>query len=269
MCQLLNVTRSSYYAWLQRPVSDQKKSDQGLVKRIQELHRKFPSYGSPRMTRELHAEGINCGHNRVARLMRENGIRAVIPRRFKVTTNSKHHHPIAENILNQCFEATHPNQVWVADITYIWTMQGWLYLAAVMDLYSRQIVGWAMDKTMTQDLVIRALKQAIGRRRPPRGLIHHSDRGCQYASKEYRKLLKKHGFVCSMSRKGNCYDNACMESFFHSLKTECVYLTNYHTRSEAKQSIFNYIEVFYNRVRLHSALNYMSPYSFEKRSLVA
>jgi putative transposase len=269
MCQLLGVKRSGYYAWCQRPASSRVKANQQLIKQIRQFHRQYQSYGSPRITNELHKAGIRCGHNRVARLMRENGIKAVIPRRFKTTTNSKHHYPVAENLLNQCFETERPNQVWVADITYIWTLQGWLYLAAVMDLYSRQIVGWAMDKTMTQDLVIQALNQAIGRRRPPRGLIHHSDRGCQYASTKYQKLLKKNGMRASMSRKGNCYDNACMESFFHSLKTECVYLRSYRTRQEAKQSIFQYIEVFYNRIRSHSSLNYMSPYYYEKMSLVA
>jgi transposase InsO family protein len=201
--------------------------------------------------------------------MRLNGIYAKTVKRFKVTTNSKHKYPVAANILNRQFSAEKPNQIWVSDITYIHTKEGFLYLAAIMDLYSRKIVGWAMDRMINTQLVKDALSQAKMRRNPPRGVIVHSDQGIQYASPAYQSLLKEYHFVPSMSRRGNCYDNACMESFFHTLKTELIYFNKYQTRSEAKQSIFEYIEVFYNRKRLHSSLSYKSPYDFEKRSSIA
>lgn len=196
--------------------------------------------------------------------MRENNIAAKTRRKFKATTNSKHNYPVADNILNQNFTATKPNQIWVSDITYIPTDEGWLYLAAVVDLFQRKVVGWAMDSTMARQLCIDALNQAIGRQNPAKGLIHHSNRGVQYASKEYRKVLENQGFTASMSRKGNCYDNACMESFFGTLKTELIYFTRFKTRAQARLVIFEYIEVFYNRIRLHSKLGYRSPVDFEK-----
>lgn len=270
MCQVLEVTRSGYYAWRKRPLSDRWKEDERLSEAIKRVYRQNKgNYGSPRVTTQLHVEGFRCGKNRVARLMKANGLQAVAKRKFKVTTDSRHDYPIAPNLLNRDFTAARPNQVWVTDITYIPTLEGWLYLAVVMDLYSRQIVGWAMDRTLTRELVIRALKQAIGRRKPPQGLIHHSDRGCQYASLEYRSLLKEYGFLSSMSRKGDCYDNACMESFFHTLKVELIHRERYWTRVQARQSIFSYIEGYYNRVRLHSTLGYMSPYDYERMRLAA
>jgi putative transposase len=195
--------------------------------------------------------------------MRENGIYAKTKRKFKATTDSRHNYPVAENLVKQNFSVDGPNKLWVADITYIPTDEGWLYLAAILDLFNRKIVGWAMDKTMTRQLVLKALRQAVGRERPPAGLVHHSDRGSQYASYKYQQALKDHQIVCSMSRKGNCYDNACMESFFSTLKRELIYGRRFRTRAEARQAIFEYIEVFYNRIRLHSALGYLSPVECE------
>jgi transposase InsO family protein len=240
-----------------------------LLKKIKDIHSKSRGvYGAPRVHKQLtDIEKIPCSLNTVARIMQQNGIQARSRRKFKATTNSKHNYPVSNNVLNRNFTVEEPNKVWVADITYIPTDEGWLYLAAVMDLSSRKIVGWAMDSTMTRKLVINALQQAIGRRRPGKGVLHHSDRGSQYASSDYQDLLKEHKFVGSMSRKGNCYDNACMESFFHSLKVELVYLTKFHTRVEAKQSIFEYIELFYNKMRLHSSLGYMSPLDYERQFL--
>lgn len=270
MCRVLEVARSGYYAWRKRPESDHKKADKRLLEDIKRIHRQGRNaYGSPRVTKQLHAEGVRCGKNRVARLMRAAGLRAVAKRKFKVTTDSRHDYPVAPNLLNRDFTAERPNQVWVTDITYIPTLEGWLYLAIVMDLYSRQIVGWAMDRMLTKELVIKALRQAIGRRNPPQGLIHHSDRGCQYASLQYQMMLREYGILQSMSRKGDCYDNACAESFFHTLKVELIHRQRYWTRSQARQSVFEYIEVFYNRVRLHSTLGYVSPYQYERLSLAA
>ncbi|WP_243120817.1 IS3 family transposase [Pelotomaculum sp. FP] len=265
MCQVFGVSRSGYYAWLKRPESRRKIRNKELIKKIRKVHQiSRGTYGSPRITRTLKKQGITCSRNRVARLMRENDIAAKTRRKFKATTNSKHHYPVAENIVNQNFTASHPNQVWVADITYVATDEGWLYLAAIEDLFQRKIVGWAMDSTMTRQLVLDALRQAVWRYRPSAGLIHHSDRGSQYASHEYQQALKDYEMNASMSRKGNCYDNACMESFFGTLKRELIYGTRFKTRAEARQAIFEYIEVFYNRVRLHSALGYMSPVEYEQ-----
>lgn len=265
MCRVFKVSRSGYYAWLKRPESRRKIQNRELLKKIRKVHKvSRGTYGSPRITKALKKEGIACGRNRVARLMRENGIAAKTKRKYKATTNSKHNYPVAENLVNQNFTVNQPNQVWVADITYIATDEGWLYLAAVEDLFQRKIVGWAMDSTMTRQLVLDALKQAVWRYQPLAGLIHHSDRGSQYASHEYQKALKDYKMIGSMSRKGNCYDNACMESFFGTLKRELIYGTRFRTRAEARQAIFEYIEVFYNRIRLHSALGYMSPVEYEQ-----
>ncbi|WRO21353.1 IS3 family transposase [Metallumcola ferriviriculae] len=265
MCRVLEVSRSGYYAWLKRPESDRKRRDKYLLKKIREIHKDSRgTYGSPRITRVLQKQGVRCSPKRVARLMRENGIVAKTKRRFKATTNSKHNYPVAGNLLNQDFNVDRPNNVWVADITYIPTNEGWLYLATIQDLFNRKIVGWAMDKTMTRKLVLGALRQAHRRYRPQAGLIHHSDRGSQYASYEYQQALKDYHMVPSMSRKGNCYDNACMESFFGTLKQELIYGIRFRTRAEARQAIFEYIEVFYNRSRLHSALGYMSPVEYEQ-----
>jgi transposase InsO family protein len=269
MCQVLKVSRSGYYQWKCRPDSSRFKANEELLKMIRDVHRQSDrTYGSPRIYKQL-KDQVRCSKNRVARIMRLNGIYAKTVKRFKVTTNSKHKYPVAANILNRQFSAEKPNQIWVSDITYIHTKEGFLYLAAIMDLYSRKIVGWAMDRMINTQLVKDALSQAKMRRNPPRGVIVHSDQGIQYASPAYQSLLKEYHFVPSMSRRGNCYDNACMESFFHTLKTELIYFNKYQTRSEAKQSIFRYIEVFYNRKRLHSSLGYKSPYDFEKRSSIA
>lgn len=264
MCQVLEVSRSGYYAWLKRPESSRASRNNLLLEEIRRVYQESrKTYGSPRITKKLHKDGITCGKNPVARLMRKNGIVAKTKRRFKATTDSRHGFPVADNLLGQCFEAKCPNQLWAADITYIPTGEGWLYLAAIQDLYSRKIVGWAMDKTMTRQLALTALRQAIGREHPPAGLIHHSERGSQYASYEYQQALRDHDMVPSMSRKGNCYDNACAESFFGTLKRELIYGRRFNTRAEARQAIFEYIEVFYNRVRLHSYLGYMSPVEYE------
>lgn len=241
-----------------------------LVLEIKVVHEKSRRiYGSPRITAELRASGIRCGKNRVARLMRENGIRAKTKRRFKITTDSKHSLPIAENLLKQEFTADAPNITWTEYITYIWTKQGWMYLVVVLDLFNREIAGWSMRKRITKDIVIEALIMAIQRKRPQKGLLFHSDRGSQYTSHEFRKLLEKDHFIQSMSGKENCYDNAVTESFFHTLKTELVYFEKYRTRSEVPQSIFEYIEIFYNRIRRHSYLGYVSPVDFGRLSMAA
>jgi putative transposase len=214
---------------------------------------------------DLKEKGISCSQKLVARLMKSHQIAAKRKRKFVVTTDSKHDLPVAENKLNQEFTATKANKKWVTDITYVWTREGWLYLAAVLDLFSRKVVGWAMDANMERGLVIRALQMALLTRKPEKGLLHHSDRGSQYASNDYQKLLSNNWMDCSMSRKGNCYDNACMESFFATLKQELVYHRQYQTRKEAKQDIFEYIQVWYNRKRRHSALGYLSPEQYENK----
>lgn len=266
MCRALQASPSGYYVWLKRPISKRKQENEYLLKRIRSAHEiSRKTYGSPRITAELNENGIACGKNRVADLMRKNGIAAKTKRKFKVTTNSKHNLPVAPNLvgLGSDILITGVNQVWFSDITHIPTWEGWLYLATVLDAYSRQIVGWAMDKRMNRELVINALNQAIGRRNPSAGLILHSDRGSQYASGDYQKLLRNRGFICSMSGKGNCYDNAVMESFYATLKKDLVYFESYRTREEAKRSIFEYIEILYNRIRRHSSLGYKSPANFE------
>jgi len=231
---------------------------------MKSIHREFKKiYGSPRMHEELRSRGFACCVNTVARHMRENDIVAKTKRKFRHTTDSNHGMPVAENLLDRQFEQSEPNRVWVSDITYIPTREGWLYLATVQDLASRKIVGWSMSHRLKRQLVIDALEMAVGNRQPPPGLIHHSDRGSQYASREYRDLLEEHGMICSMSRKGNCWDNAVMESFYRSLKTELVHHEDFATREEARRAIFKYIEVFYNRVRRHSTLGYLSPTDYE------
>jgi len=270
MCRILKVSRSGYYRWRMQPCSDRKQQDIRLQSRIQSVHANSRStYGSPRIHRQLRKNGIRCGKKRIERLMREAGLRAIGHRRYKATTNSRHALPVAANQLNRRFAIDQPNRAWVSDITYISTREGWLYLAAVMDLYSRKIVGWAMKDRLTQELAIDALVMAIRQRRPNPGLLHHSDRGSQYASAAYQTILKRHQMCCSMSRTGNCWDNAVMESFFHTLKTELVQHRRYHTREQARLDIFEYIEAFYNRIRLHSAIGYMSPINYENRRKVA
>ncbi len=270
MCRVLGVSRSGYYGWRKQPHGKRRQDDNKLLMSIKESYRKNRgNYGSPRITDDLRDQGLRCGKNRVARIMKVNGIVAKTKKKFKATTNSKHNLPVAENLLKQDFTSPRPNAIWVSDVTYVWTHEGWLYLAVILDLFSRQVVGWAMSDRLTADFVIRSLYQAIGRRRPPTGCIFHSDRGVQYACTDFRAVLKHYGFCQSMSRRGDCYDNAVAESFFHTLKTEHVYQHCYSTRAEARQSIFEYIEIVYNRQRKHSALGYRSPVSFELDALAA
>lgn len=266
MAQTLQLSRSGYYAGRKQPVSRREEENRILLKKIEFIHQENRRvYGSPRVTAELKAQGVSCSRNRVARLMKVNGIAARTKRKFKVTTGSKHQFPIAPNLLLQSFNADYPNRVWVSDITYIATGEGWLYLAIVKDLHSRSVVGWSMQERLHRRLVIDAFKQAVMRRRPLPGLIFHSDRGVQYACSDFRELLSDHQAIQSMSGRGNCYDNAVSESFFGTLKTELVYLSRFSTRAEAKEAIFDYIEVFYNRQRRHSTLGYLSPAEFERR----
>ncbi len=270
MCRVLKVSRSGFYAWRCRVKSMRQVKNERLLADIREAHKRSRNvYGSPRITEELKENGIQCSRNRVARLMRINGIAAKAKRRFKTTTDSRHNLPVAKNLLNRQFRVDGPDKVWVSDITYIWTTKGWLYLAIVMDLFSRKIVGWAMSDRITQDIVISAFLQAMWRRKPKAGLMFHSDRGSQYAASDFRRLLSQHGVIQSMSGKGNCYDNAVAESFFHTLKTELIYHEKYLTREHARKSVFEYVELFYNRVRRHSTLGYCSPWKFEQEAKVA
>ena len=265
MCRLLNVGKSSFYAAQNRPPSAGQMRRDELLCEIKNVHAESRgTYGSPRVFEELKAQGIKACKNTVAKIMSKSEIRSKIVKRFVPnTTDSKHAHPVAENELDQNFEAEAMNQKWVTDITYIETEEGWLYLAGVLDLHSRKVVGWSMADHMKTELIEDALKMAVARRNPGAGLLHHSDRGSQYACGDYQNLLAKNGFRCSMSRTGNCYDNAVMESFWGTLKTELVYQEKYKTREQARQSIFEYIEVFYNRKRRHSSLGYVSPEAFE------
>lgn len=266
MCRVLEVCRGGYYAWVKRPPGPRAKRRRELTAAIRQAHEASrKTYGSPRVHRQLRAKGVACCENTVAKLMRENDLFSKVKRKFKVsTTDSNHAYAVADNTLDQDFSAAAPNRVWVADITYIPTAEGWLYLAAVLDLYSRKVVGWSMADHLRTELVADALTLAIDHRKPGKDLLHHSDRGVQYASDAYQGLLAEHGMACSMSRRGNCYDNAAMESFFGTLKTELVHHEKYATRAAARQSIFEYIEVFYNRQRLHSTLGYLSPADFER-----
>lgn len=264
MCHLLAVSRSGYYAWVKQPESPQSLRRRRLTKMIQIVHAESDAtYGSPRMHRDLLAGGQPCSVNLVAKLMRVAGIAAKTRRKFKLTTDSRHDLPVAENVLDRHFQAERPNQAWVSDITYIPTREGWLYLATVEDLYSRRIVGWAMNSRINSRLVVDALQMAVDRRQPDAGLIVHSDRGSQYCSDHYQRLLREHEIRCSMSRKANCWDNAPMESFYRTLKVELVYWRDYATRHEAEQSIAKFIEAFYNRRRRHSTLGYVSPVEYE------
>ncbi len=267
MCRLLAVKRSTYYGWRSRPESRRTKENRLLLIEIEISHKASDrTYGSPRIHKDLQQRDYQCGQNRVARLMSENGIRAKQARRYKVTTNSDHSHPVAANLLDRQFDVTEPDRVWTADITYVWTRAGWLYLAVILDLFSRRVVGWAMSNRIDGQLTLTALRRALWGRRPPSGLLHHSDRGSQYACGDYRAKLDEHGLICSMSRKGDCWDNAVSESFFKTLKVERVNDRDYWTREEAKADITDYIERFYNRKRRHSYLDYVSPVEFELRN---
>lgn len=264
MCALLDVSPSGYYAWRSRKPSRRQLDDMVFLAHIRaHFAASRRTYGSPRMHVELSEEGLAIGRHRVARLMSENGLRANQKRRFKRTTDSDHGGPVAANLIDQNFACNGPNQKWGADISYIWTAEGWLYLAIVLDFHSRRIVGWAISDRLKRDLALRALQRAITMRQPPPGLIHHSDRGSQYCSDDYRRLVKNAGMVASMSGKGNCYDNAIVETVFKTIKSELIWRTSFQTRHQADKSIGNYIDGFYNPVRRHSALGFKSPIRFE------
>jgi putative transposase len=266
LCETLEVSPAGYYAWRQRPRSTREQRRDALLVEVRAIHTQFKArYGSPRVHAELVARGHGCCVNTVAKVMREAGIAAKTARKFRcATTDSDHDLPVAENLLGRQFDPSVANEAWVADITYIPTREGWLYLAAVEDLYSRRVVGWAMDERMESRLVVDALALAVQRRLPGEGLLAHSDRGSQYASDHYQRLLAKHGITCSMSRRADCWDNAPMESFFASLKKELVHGADFETRAEARAAIFEYIEVFYNVQRRHSSLGYVSPAEYEQ-----
>jgi putative transposase len=264
MCNELDVSPSGYYAWRKRPPSTREMANQELYDKIKAVHDdNHGVYGSPRIYRELKDQGIACSENRIARLMRLRGLRAKQTTRFRSTTKRNPAHPVAPNLLKRNFVAKRPNQKWLSDITYIPTREGWLYLAAILDLYTRRIVGWAMSDRITGDLTISALKMALRQRQPMCGLLHHSDQGSQYTDRKYQALLKDHGIQISMNSVGSWYDNAPMESFFGTLKSELVHHRAYLTRAEAQSDLFYYVEAFYNRRRRHSALNYISPHAYE------
>jgi len=264
MCHLLEVSRSAYYDWLSRPESQHSKEDRRLGARVKALHKESrETYGATRIREDLIEEGEVISIHRVGRLMKEQKLKGKSRQKFKATTDSKHNYPVAPNLLNREFDVNQPDTVYAGDITYIRTDEGWLYLAVLIDLYSRAVVGWSMSSRITATLANDALMMAIWKRHPPEGLMLHSDRGSQYASGLYQQTIQENGFVCSMSRKGNCWDNAPSESFFHTLKTELVHHRRYKTREEAKQDIFEYIEVFYNRQRRHSTIGYKAPLQFE------
>jgi transposase InsO family protein len=266
MCTVFGVARSGYYAWLKKAPGKRAQANADLDKKILRLfnHHK-ERYGAPRLRDDLQEEGELVSKNRVARRMKALGIKAKGKKKFKATTDSKHDLPVSANLLNRDFTATKPNEKWCGDISYVWTEEGWLYLATVIDLYSRKVIGWSLQSTMTKQLVCDALMMALWRRGFPRDVLFHSDRGSQYCSHDYQNMLKHYGLTCSMSRKGNCWDNAVAESFFHTLKTELIHHERYTTRESAKQSIFQYIEVYYNKLRRHSTLGSLSPENFENQ----
>ena len=266
LCRTLQVSRAGFYAWHTRPPAPRTRADERLGLEIAAIHAESRQrYGSPRVHAELADRGCRTSRKRVARLMRGRGLAARRRRRFRVTTHSRHPFPIAPNVLARQFERAVPDQAWVTDITYIPTGEGWLYLAVIVDLCSRFAVGWAMSERVTDDLTLDALGMALARRRPAAGLMHHSDRGSQYASGDYQRLLAQHGIVCSMSRRGDCWDNAVAESFFATVKVELVHDAAWATRAAARTELFDYLELFYNGQRRHSALGYLSPRAFERR----
>lgn len=273
MCKVLEVSRSGYHSYIKRRMLQRQIKREILLESIKRIYYNYRCvYGSPRIHRELLKEGINCNKKTVARLMRINGIMAKTKKRYKVTTDSSHNHPVAENIVGQNFYSSEINKIWLSDITYIWTKEGWMYLACILDLFSRKIVGFSVQRTLSSSLVISSLMKAVKERGVNNGLIFHSDRGSQYASSEVKRFLDEHDMIQSMSRKGNCYDNAVMESFFHTIKSELIRRKQYQTRQQAELDIFEYIEIFYNRQRSHSSLGYISPFEFEnimKQKLVA
>jgi putative transposase len=266
LCDALDVSPSGYYAWTQRPPSQRAVGDAKLVPVIRACHvRSRGTYGSPRIHQDLKALGHRVSRKRVARLMRREGVSARPPKRYRATTDSKHPLPVAPNVVARKFQADGPNRVWVTDITYVWTWEGWLFLAAIVDIFSRRVVGWAVADHLRTELPLEALGMALGMRQPDEGLVHHSDRGCQYASEAYRAELTARGIVCSMSRLGNCWDNAVAESFFATLKAELIYRRPWPTKSEARTAIHEYIGAFYNSNRRHSSLGYLSPMDYERQ----
>lgn len=266
LCRVIGISKSGYYAWRHRPPNRRSEENRRLTQQIQiAFDQNRRNYGSPRIYTELRDEGILCSENRVARLMRKAGIRVEPVRRFRATTDSAHSVPVAQNYLGRQFTAEAANTKWASDITYLWTTEGWLYLAVVIDLFSRQVVGWSLQATLHKELVLDALEMAVQGRKPDAGLLHHSDRGSQYASLAFQESLMRAGAACSMSRKGDCWDNAVAESFFSTLKRELVSRENFGTRTEARLAVFEWIEVWYNRKRRHWALGYLSPEAFEKQ----
>ena len=261
----MQVSRSGYYAWRKRGKSSRQKENERLIPVVRAAHKKSKgTYGARRLAKEIEAHGSSCGRAKAGTLMKLADVAAKQKKKFKATTDSKHNLPVAPNLLNRQFEVKEPDTVYVSDITYIWTHEGWLYLAVIIDLFSRQVVGWSLSNRMTGKMIMNALRMAIWRRRPFRGLIFHSDRGSQYCSNDFQNMLKTHGMISSMSRKGNCWDNAVAESFFGSLKTERVFFSSYMTRESAKRDIIDYIEMFYNSNRRHSYLGYLCPKEFEE-----
>ena len=266
MCRVMAVSSRGLRAFRSRPASRRQRSDLVTLAHIKEQSRlSFGSYGRPRMTEELKEIGLDVGHRRVGRLMRQNGISVVRTRKHKVTTDSDHKFNITPNLLARDFTADTPNQKWAGDISYVWTREGWLYLAVILDLHSRRVIGWAVSNRMKRDLAIRALKMAIAFRAPAKGCVHHTDRGSQYCSHDYQKILRQHGCKVSMSRKGNCYDNAAVETFFKTIKAELIWRHPWETRRKAEMAIFEYINGFYNPRRCHSALGWKSPVAFERK----
>ena len=264
MCQALAISPAGYYAWASRGESPRGAENRALVTAIRVIHAESrQTYGSPRVYATLRAQGRRVGEPRVARLMRAHAIRAKMVKKWRATTDSAHAHPVAPNTLHRQFAVAEPNRVWAGDITYVWTAEGWLYLAIVLDLYSRRAIAWAMGSRLTEALAHDALTMALGHRPPAEGLLHHTDRGAPYAAAAYQARLRSQGITVSMSRRANCWDNAVVESFFHTLKTELVHHRRYRTRAEAKQDIFEWLEVFYNGARRHSTLGYRSPAEFE------
>ncbi len=267
MAEMMGVSRSGYYAWRIRPRSERSRVDEQLVEEIRSIQGTADySYGSPRVTEELRGRGYRVGENRVARLLRENKLGVRRKRRYRSTTDSNHSLPVAENLLERCFDVPEANQAWVSDISYIATAEGWLYLCVVIDLYSRKVIGWSMSRSINAELVLDALMMALMRRKPPEGIIFHSDRGSQYCSLVFRQRAKTYGIRQSMSRKANPWDNAPAESFFKTLKGELCGHRAFRSREEARAAIFKYIEVFYNRIRLHSYLGYLAPEKYERIS---
>jgi len=267
LCKVLAVSRSGYYAWEKRPKSARKIADERLTEEMKIIHeKKRRTCGCRKMTKEIKRSGNQVNHKRIERLMKEAGIRSKLAKKFKATTNSKHNFPVAENLLSRDFSAAKPNQKMVSDITYLWTEEGWLYIAGVMDLCGQKIVGLSMGDRMTKELVITALENAYLRSGRAPGVLVHSDRGSQYCSKEYQKRLKKYGYTCSMSRKGNCWDNAPMEAFWGKMKYEWLYEQRFRTREAARAAVFEYVEIFYNRQRLHESNEYLTPEEYYNKA---